>query len=141
MIIALDIISLVAIFVLWFITVFYIAVIKKYGYDNEYDYFWDKFKMWYSILLYVFIGISIYRSFVLSNYNILYSIISIILLVTILFFISLFYIIRLIIYKNQHNDKMIASNKVNISLLKKIMLIISVLIMVYSIHTCINWIL
>ena len=160
MLIVLDLISLLAILVLWFATVLYIVVIRKYQYD-EYEYHWDSFKMWYSLSLIVFIGISVWRSVCLFQVSKIYSIVSIALLIIIFCFLSLFYIFRIVIYhyenpskkkkgkkitkkmkkRNKYRNKDLKSDtpKITLDLLKKVVLATSVSVIIYFLFTWTAW--
>ena len=140
MILVIDVISLLAIFLMWFLTVLYIVVIKKYGYD-EYSRAWDSFKLYYSTLLIVFIGISIWRATTFFQSDIIHSIISIVLLVFILCFLSIFYIFRIIIERNDSSTKKkrIDTSKITVNELKKVIMITSVAVLVYFVYTWSAW--
>lgn len=156
MILVIDIISLLAILVMWFLTVLYIVVIKKYGYD-EYSRSWDSFKLYYSTLLIVFIGISIWRAITFFQSDKIYSIISIVLLVFILCCLSVFYIFRIIIERNEsltkkkkstHQKKRksstskkrrIDTSKITVKVLEKVVITTSAAVLVYFIYTWSVW--
>lgn len=50
-------------FIVWLFIAIYISKIKKYQYDNRYNYWWDKFKFTWIIIMYI----SLIFSFFLIN--------------------------------------------------------------------------
>ena len=141
MVFVLDILSLAAIFILWFLMAAYVAVIRKYRYEKEYAYFWDLFKMWYVCALYVFIGISVYRCIVLFSVNAVYSVVFIAFLAAILFGVSFFLLLRTAFQfqKAKWSRCFLQKFKITTRTLQKTIVLTSAFVLAYSIFACIMW--
>lgn len=118
-------------FIIWLFIAVYISKIKKYKYDNKYNYWWDRFKFIWTIIMYLSIMFSFFLVNEVFEQEFISRITLFIFLLLILIMISIVLLLR-----TTHNKERLESifnrfKTPSVELIRKAIQITNVLMMLY----------